>query len=206
VLRPAVLPDRPVAVRVSADPTLLPSTALPDRLGEREVHWPDGVHTLAELGAWLGALPYGRNSDRSDPLCILAEGHGTCSTKHGLLALAASASEPAPLQLVVALITMDASSHPAIAPTLAQHGLSAVLEAHSYVRVGEHRLDLTGAGTGCFDLWVEAPASPEALGTHKVAWHRDALARWLHRPHTPDVSLERAWDVREACIAALGEP
>jgi hypothetical protein len=53
---------------------------------------PAGVVTAAFLGIartdfrtaaqYACGLPYGRNSDPNDPLIVLAEQRGTCSTKH----------------------------------------------------------------------------------------------------------------------------
>ena len=40
---------------------------------------------LRTAGQYVCGLPYGRNSDPNDPLIVLAEQRGTCSTKHALL-------------------------------------------------------------------------------------------------------------------------
>ncbi|HWO29322.1 MAG TPA: hypothetical protein VNO32_11045 [Candidatus Acidoferrum sp.] len=40
---------------------------------------------LRTAAQYVCGLPYGRNSDPSDPVIVLAEQRGTCSTKHALL-------------------------------------------------------------------------------------------------------------------------
>src|SRR6185369_1548349 len=43
------------------------------------------VRDFREAAAYVHRLPYGRNTNRSDALAVIREGHGTCSTKHALL-------------------------------------------------------------------------------------------------------------------------
>src|SRR5260370_19306345 len=41
-----------------------------------------GARSYRAAAAHVGELPYGRNSDIDDPLIVIREGRGTCSTKH----------------------------------------------------------------------------------------------------------------------------
>src|SRR5438067_715217 len=45
-----------------------------------------GFGDLRAAVDFVWKLPYGRNRHPEDPLCVLTEARGTCSTKHALLA------------------------------------------------------------------------------------------------------------------------
>jgi hypothetical protein len=113
---------------------------------------PAGVVTTAFLGVaktdlrtaaqYVCALPYGRNSDPTDPVIVLAEQRGTCSTKHALLRRLAI-EQGLDIALVLGIYEMTERNTPGVGPVLRRHGLSSLLEAHCYLRTGGKRIDVT---------------------------------------------------------------
>jgi hypothetical protein len=161
-----------------------------------------GFHDASRL-VWR--LPYGRNADRADFRLVLAEGRGTCSTKHALLAQLA-AEHGAEVDLVVGIYAMRDANTPGVGAVLARHGLDALPEAHCYLRGGGTRLDVTRADAAAAEpighfLYEEA-ITPGGIGAHKEALHRRAMQRWV-ADRLPGWMADDAWRVREACIAAL---
>jgi hypothetical protein len=161
-----------------------------------------GFHDAVRL-VWR--LPYGRSSDRADAGRVLAEGRGTCSTKHALLARLAEEHGVA-LELVVGIYEMDGGNTPGVGATLAAHGLRSLPEAHCYLRRGGVRLDVTRADAGNAEpiaaFLTEHVIPPDGIGAPKLALHRAAMEAWV-RDRLPGWSADDAWRVREACIAAL---
>lgn len=168
-----------------------------------------GYTTFGETARHVWALPYGRNSNRADPLLVLSEGRGTCSTKHAYLATLAREAG-VPLDLVLGIYMMSEANTPGVGGVLGEHDLDAIPEAHCYLRVDGERIDLThppGALPGePIDRFLhEEPVEPHQVGDYKQQFHRDFIERWLRDPGAPDLSPDDAWAIREACIAALGE-
>lgn len=168
----------------------------------------DATYRLA--GRRVHALPYGRNTDRSDWRLVLPEGRGTCSTKHALLAALAREQE-LPVRLTLGIYEMNDRNTPGVGPVLARHGLSGVPEAHCYLTFGESRVDVTRPDARTAepirDFLDEETIEPADIGVYKVARHREFLRAWLAAPgKAPGLDLESLWRVREACIAALADP
>lgn len=159
-----------------------------------------GVTTWEDAVRHVHALPYGR-PDTPALDAPLAAGRGTCSSKHALLAAVAAESGLA-ADLVLGLFLMDATTHPAVGPTLAAAGLTAVPEAHCYLRVDGAPLDVTfpGVHEPPPAMLVETLVAPAALSTTKVAWHRTLLAEWAL---AQGLDPEAVWATRETCIGVL---
>jgi len=155
-------------------------------------------------------LPYGRNSDPSDPLIVLAEERGTCSTKHALLRRLAL-EQGLDLALVLGIYEMTDSNTPGVGAVLRRHGLASLLEAHCYLRTAEVRIDLTRASGGrrggeplCF--LHEEEIDPKQIGDYKTSVHKKFLQRWMADNRALGrFSLDEIWAIREECIAGLAE-
>lgn len=164
-----------------------------------------GCVTLVDAARVAWATPYGRNADPDDPLCVLLEGRGTCSTKHRLVLLAARESG-VDARLCAGIFLMHARNTPRVGPVLAAAGLPAVPEAHCYLLVEGNRVDLTLPSSRSaalrLDVVEERVVEPAFLGSGKDAWHRAFVRRWLEKEGIPR-SVDEAWAAREACIRAL---
>lgn len=164
-----------------------------------------GCATLVDAARVAWMTPYGRNADPSDPLCVLLEGRGTCSTKHRLVLLAARESG-VDARLCAGIFLMHARNTPRVGPVLAAARLPAVPEAHCYLLAEGKRVDVTlpSSRSAALRLGIleERVVEPSFLGAEKDAWHRAFVARWLEEERLP-VSVDEAWAAREACIRAL---
>lgn len=166
-----------------------------------------GFETYRTLAHHVAAVPYGRNTDRGDHRLVLEEGCGTCSTKHALLA-AVAREEGLDVDLVMAIFLMSARTTPPVGPVLAAHGLTAIPEAHCFLRFAGEIVDLTGvpgAKEDELEYLDERVIEPSDIGAAKVAFHRQAMERWLtsRSPSARRWTLDALWEVREACIAAI---
>ena len=168
-----------------------------------------GVADLAGAARHVRALPYGRISDRLGwATLVLAEGRGTCTTKHALLAELAREQDGS-VQLTLGIYEMGEANTPGVGAVLARHGLATIPEAHCYLTHAGRRIDVTRAVTPVQPIerfLHEEPITPAQIGDYKIALHRRVLADWMTR--TPEVrgkGLDEVWAIREACIEALGE-
>jgi hypothetical protein len=165
-----------------------------------------GVCNFSDLFEWTRALPYGRNSRRDDPMLILSEGRGTCSTKHAFVKLVAMEQDVPEIQLFLGLYRMHSGNTPGLGTIIQDAGLDCIPEAHCYLKINGKPLDLTTFESDfdrlAADLISEKEIYPDQIGTYKVQWHRQELQDWLASSRTP-MPLDAVWSVREACIAAL---
>ena len=166
-----------------------------------------GIHDVRSAARCLRELPYGRISDRERPALVLEEGRGTCTTKHALLATLA-AEQDVDLALRLGLYAMCEANTPGVGAVLARHGLTDIPEAHCYVAWHGRRIDVTRAITAAapIDRFLhEERIDPSQIGAYKIDLHRRVLAEWVTHAQ-PALTLDEAWQIREACIAALSDP
>lgn len=164
-----------------------------------------GAENFGDAVSMVRRLPYGRNSNRADPLLVLPEGRGTCSTKHALLALLA-AELNLPVTLKLCIYEMTAENTPGVGAVLRDAGLHAIPEAHCYLQAGDTRIDVIRAAAGSAPLLgvtalYEEAIAPAQIGTYKVTKHREFVAAWATARGLDPVWV---WEVRERCIAGLG--
>jgi hypothetical protein len=156
---------------------------------------------------FVSRLRYGRNSSASDPLVVLREGRGTCSTKHALLRRLAI-EQDLEIALVVGIYEMSGQNTPGVGGVLEKYALASLPEAHCYLRFRGKRIDITGDNGGLRELkfLLEEDIVPEQIGEYKVALHREFLQRWIAEGNVPGRrDLEELWQIREECIAALSK-
>ncbi|WP_124727904.1 transglutaminase domain-containing protein [Staphylospora marina] len=167
-----------------------------------------GVRTFREAARYVQALPYGRNTNRADARSVLREGKGTCSTKHALLAMLAEENK-IPVRLMIGIYLMNEANTPGVGNVLTQHGLTAIPEAHCYLRLNEQYLDFTRQ-TGQKDkiplsFLAEKEIAPNEIGEEKIRFHQDWLKHWVTTSAVPVKDWRKVWEIREACIAALSQ-
>jgi hypothetical protein len=166
-----------------------------------------GVKDLRAAGKYVRSLPYGRNSRPADPLAVLSEGRGTCSTKHALLRRVAI-EQNLELALVLGIYQMSERNTPGVGAVLHKHGLRSLPEAHCYVRSGGIRIDVTRAIESSREaishFLYEEDIEPEQITSYKKAVHRQFLSTWMvEQDGLSGWSLEDLWSIREECIASL---
>jgi len=156
---------------------------------------------------WVRALPYGRNQSRNNPLLVLEEMKGTCSTKHAFLKMYADENdELKKTKLVIGIFKMNELNTPQIAEILKECGLAYLPEAHCYLISGKARIDATKRGFNIADfeedILKEIPIEIEQIGDYKVDMHKDFLKNWLVE-NKLNLDLEDLWKIREKCIDVL---
>lgn len=167
-----------------------------------------GVAEYRATARHIHRLPYGRNSSRTDPLIVLREGHGTCSTKHALLARLAI-EQGLDIELALGIYQMTEANTPGVGPVLAAAGLVYIPEAHCYLRYREERIDVTRdsehkAAEPIVSFMHEETINPDQIGEYKIAMHQRWLREWMASPDAPrGVGFAELWRIRENCIAAL---
>lgn len=169
-----------------------------------------GVKDFRAAARYIQALPYGRNSSRTDPLIVIREHRGTCSTKHALLARLA-VEQRLEIALVIGIYRMGERNTPGVGRVLAASGLDYVPEAHCYLRYRAERIDVTReiadvSAEPIARFLHEEEISPEQIGDYKIALHQRWIREWMASPDARrGLSFDELWKIREACIAALGQ-
>ena len=167
-----------------------------------------GVSSFRDAARLIAALPYRRNSARSDHLIVLRENKGTCSTKHSLLARLAQ-EQKLTIALCIGIYEMDGLNTPGVGPVLDAHCLASIPEAHCYLKRGSQRIDVTSARADrtrrpIERFLVELDIAPEQAGSYKSQFHQEFMRGWMKSAsRSPVFSFDKLWAVREACIRAL---
>jgi len=165
-----------------------------------------GIFFFSQLTKRVTDIPYGRASDES-PLAVLTQNRGTCSSKHRLLAEVAQEYQRIPITLTVGIYDMQEDNTPGVGAALDVAGLASIPEAHCYLMLENSRFDFTGLPPGTTSpfqsLISETAVLPKDLVEQKKRLHADRL---LILASQHGLSLDDAWVVREACIAALCGP
>jgi Transglutaminase-like superfamily len=165
-----------------------------------------GINDFRAAAAYVHSIPYGRTSNRDDPLSVLREDRGTCSTKHALLSALAQ-EQNIEIALVIGIYRMNGRNSPGVGEVLEKYGLDGLPEAHCFLRSGEMRIDLTRVETTpperITEFIYEEEISPDQIGEYKTSLHRRFLSQRIGEAATAWYSLDELWQIRESCIAAL---
>ena len=167
-----------------------------------------GVQDFRAAAAHVNRIPYGRNTNREDALAVMSEGQGTCSTKHALLRRLAL-EQDLEIDLVIGIYQMNARNTPGVGNVLEKYGLESLPEAHCYLRLGQHRVDVTRVmrhrpSEEITDFMYEESISPHQTGEYKAILHRRFLRQWMEEATTGSAyTSDDVWRIREECIAAL---
>lgn len=186
---------------------LAPSPLKP--LGEISASFIDrGIRHFQSAAEFVNGLPFGRNAACADKMAVLREGRGTCSTKHALLRRLAL-EQNLEINLVLGIYVMSEQNTPGVGDVLAKYGLTALPEAHCYLRSGKRRIDVTrvterDAVERIAQFLHEETISPDQIGEYKADVHRKFLEKWVASSDlNVTYTLEELWTIREECIAAL---
>jgi hypothetical protein len=167
-----------------------------------------GLIDYRAAARFVSCLAYGRNANVNDPLIVMHEGRGTCSTKHSLLRRLAM-EQGIDVALVVGIYEMHERNTPGVGPILKRYGLATLHEAHCYLRLRGNRIDVTrevGAvpPEPITRFLHEEDITPEQIGGYKTTLHRHFLQRWIAETEVAaGRNLDEIWRIREECIAAL---
>ncbi len=165
-----------------------------------------GILTFEEACSYIKTIPYGRNADKLDSLCVFNDQKGTCSTKHALLKRLAEENGHNDIMLMMGIFRMNGQNTPQTQQVLSAYGLLYIPEAHNYLKYKDTVIDCTTSKQLNFqpDLMEEAIIQPEQITDYKVAYHKLFLSEWLKTAQL-SYSPDEIWAIREKCIAALGQ-
>jgi hypothetical protein len=180
----------------------------------------DGATTAAFLrlgrgdfrsaGQYVQALPYGRNTHPGDPLIVVTEKRGTCSTKHALLRRLA-VEQNFDIALVLGIYEMTEQNTPGVGAVLGKYGLAILPEAHCYLRAEGRRIDVTrathlGSAKPISGFLHEEEIDPTQIRNYKTDVHKQYLSRWIaDNVGLGGRSLSDIWKIREECIASFSK-
>ncbi len=163
--------------------------------------------TFEEACKYIKNLPYKRNMDKNDVLCVLKDNGGTCSTKHAFLKRFSISKNIANVKLMLGIFMMKKNYHQRLVKVLEKYGLEEMPEAHNYLRINGVIHDYTTSSSKPEDfigeLVTEIEIQPEQITDFKINYHKDFLLQYLQNRPSIRYSLDEFWKIREECIAAL---
>lgn len=164
-----------------------------------------GVTSFSEALEWAHRLPYGRNTDRADFMCIFRENCGTCSTKHAALYALCQENGIKEAQLIVVICKLDTELDPRVEGFLHELGVDFFPEAHCFIHYAGQDIDVTfpdQTPTVKVSILHRYSIQAEQIGDYKLALHHDYLRQWLKEKGL-SYSFDELWSKREAWIASL---
>ena len=166
-----------------------------------------GFSDFESASKYVQLLPYKRNVEKGDKLCVFEDFGGTCSTKHALLKSLALENNFIELKLILGIFIMNETNTSKISSVLKMYNLKEMPEAHNYLKYRNDVLDLTRKNSSpenfIHDLVEEIEIQPHQIIDFKIEYHRNFLKNYLKaNPHIPYV-VDDFWKIREECIFAL---
>ncbi len=165
-----------------------------------------GINNWSDLIEFVRKLPFGRNLNREDFSLVLKENKGTCSSKHSFLKKIADLNEFDNVKLILGMYRMNHLNTPKIGNTILKSGLDYIPEAHCYLKLNNHRIDITNSNSDIEnlirDIIEEIEIEPEQVNTFKVDYHKEYLQKWINENQIK-MDFERIWEIREQCIKKL---
>jgi hypothetical protein len=161
-----------------------------------------GIHDIHSACEYISKLPYGRTSEKSNYMLVLAERRGTCSTKHALIAALAWALK-VNVQLTLGIYLMRESNTPGIGKILTNSGFDFLPEAHCYLKYLDERIDLTGLIGNHMQIdefLHEEKIESFQIGDYKKTIHQNFIKQWM-----PENRFEEIWALREKYIESISK-
>jgi hypothetical protein len=160
-----------------------------------------GKRDFRSAGQYIQTLP-------GDPMIVLTEKRGTCSTKHALLRRLAI-EQNLDIALVLGIYERSELNTPGVGAVLAKYGLVISPEAHCYLRMVRKRIDVTraayqGPAEPIADFLHEEEIDPTQITNYKTEIHKEYLSRWItDNGGLNGRSIVDIWKIREECIVSL---
>ena len=165
-----------------------------------------GCNTFEDVCLYVAKLPYQRNIDKANTLCVINEQCGTCSTKHVLLKTIAEEHHRNDIHLVIGIFLMTRNNSPKITPVLNSFNLRYIPEAHCYLKINQIPVDATTSDSFYDkikqDILEEIEILPNQVSHFKVEYHKAFLKKWIKETNQNN-TFEKIWEIREQCIEQL---
>ncbi len=165
------------------------------------------LNDFKSAAKYIQLMPYKRNSEKENSLCVFEDLGGTCSTKHSLLKNLAIENNFPDLKLILGIFMMNENNTSKISSVLKKYDLKEMPEAHNYLKYKNEILDFTRKNSSpenfIHDLVEEIEIQPHQITDFKIEYHRNFLRNYLKaNPDIPYV-VDDFWKIREECILAL---
>lgn len=164
-----------------------------------------GIQDFKSACRFISLLPYKRNINKENILCVFEDNAGTCSTKHSTLRKLALENYKPEIKLILGIFKMDSNYAPKIQKTLELNHLNYIPEAHNYLRIGNDYLDFTHSNSSYSEvenrLLIETEIEFNEINLQKILKHKEFLSNWIK--DKPQFTLKQIWEIREMCIANL---
>ena len=167
----------------------LPDRAIPPGHPVGDAFRARGVLTFRDACRWVHALPYGRNPTTGSVLAPLADGCGTCVTKHGVIARLA---EELSLDVYkhVGFYRLNDAIVTGVEALLAPYGLSFIPQMHCFLEHDGRRVDLTEGNRHGKNQTIDAFDFIVRVGPEPAPGEMDRLyASYLERYRAIDPRL-----------------
>ena len=165
-----------------------------------------GFKKFSQATDYIKNLPYKRNSNKNNPLLVLEEKQGTCSTKHATLTRLALENNRLEIKLNLGIFEMDGIYSKPVGKVLDKYKLSYIPEAHNYISINGEIYDYTTKNSTkdefCDKLLCEIEIIPEQIADFKTKYHKEFLKKWI-ADNEISYTLEEIWRIREECIESL---
>lgn len=166
-----------------------------------------GVHDFQTSLLFIKNLPYKRNSNKLNSLCVFADSGGTCSTKHALLKNLATENIFNDLQLMLGIFMINEKNTPKLSHILLKYQIKEMPEAHNYLKYRNEIIDCTRKNSSAADfvddLVEEVEIQPLQITDFKIQYHQKFLRTYLQENPNIPYSTDQFWQIREECILAL---
>ena len=166
-----------------------------------------GLYDFKSAAEYIQFLPYKRNAQRENQLCVFEDLGGTCSTKHSLLKNLALENNFPELKLMLGIFLMAETNTSKIATVLKKYSLTEMPVAHNYLKYKNEIFDFTRKNSSpenfINDLVEEIEIQPFQITDFKIDYHRNFLKNYLKAKSYIPYSLDDFWKIREKCFLAL---
>ncbi len=163
-----------------------------------------GISDFHAAIRYVRQLPYGRTSNCRHPELLMVEKCGTRSVKHAFLVQLAYENQVDDLRLAMCTFNIDAQNTEAAAPVLSTYQIDAIPEVTCLLKYKDEIFDLTSfTDYPAFEVMSEIEIAPLQIGNFKRRYHLNYIESWLELEKIRHYSVEKIWQIREACIQAI---
>lgn len=172
-----------ITIRFS-DPSLLPDRAIAADGPVSRAFLELGITDLHGAARHVRGMPYWRNADSEDVLSLLREGHGTCVSKHNIVAELAREND-VPVFRIEGVYWLNDGIVPGVSQVLSRYALREIPRAHCFLECCGRFFDLTeGNCTGKRCMVTEYVRIGRVGIGHDNAVLKDFLEDWRRMDDT----------------------
>ncbi len=186
----------------------LPDTELIDAGPVSRRFLAEGLKRFSTACHYVHRMPYGYNSSKDDPLILLREGFGTCTTKHMAVGLLAR-ELGLPIDKCIGIYAMTEHLVTGADAICREYGLKAIPVVHCFLVSDRCRVDLTegnlnGKNGPIDEFLYTRNVAPDIASRDEYRLYRQALQEQiLTRPAWAGVDLKTVLAAREKALALL---